>query len=242
MPFAQHGDREIFDEAMKDRPSIGFGKVTMHGYRAVYIKDQGVRGRVPYSPEDPNQKGLRVNIAIDFVITPIDATKPVISVLGVWDWASDFQDVIKPSMQNLAVKIAAIRSIEADSPNFVLLADGNELWYRYEWVKVVNKKTGQPYRVICFRDVYPDEATCKEAAKKEGAVVEAAMDAALPFPSGPTAADLDMQRDALKAFLEPYWKQANRDQKAFAEMLTKPPFNGLFTLDSDEVTSVMTPF
>jgi hypothetical protein len=239
MPFAQHTSGDVFDEAMTERPSIGFGKVSMDVYRVVLIKGQG---KVAYDAAIHDPMGKRPSVAIDFKITPIDATRPVLSVNTMLDWTPEFKDVVRPSLQNLAAKIAAIRSVQADAPTFNPLREANGLYFRFEWVKRPGNKAGETWKTLCFRDVYPDEATCKEAAKKEGAVAEAAMDNALPFPSGPTAADLDIQRDALKAFLEPYWIKAKSDQKVFAEMLTKPPFNGLFTLDSDEVSRVITPF
>lgn len=239
MPFAQHTSDDIYDEAMTERPNIGFGKVSMDVYRVVLIKGQG---KVAYQAEIHDPMGKRPSVAIDFKITPIEATRPVISVNTMLDWTPEFRDVVRPSLQNLAAKIAAIRSVQADDPLFNPLREANGLYFRYEWVTRPGNKAGETWKTLCFRDVYPDETSCQEAAKKEGAVAEEALNAALPFPSEPTADDLDKQRDALEAFLEPYWKQANRDQKVFAEMLTKPPFNDLFTLDSDEVKSVMTPF
>lgn len=244
MPYAEHSaPRDVYDEAMIERPAIGFGKVTINAYRVVLIKGQGVRGKVPYDPTIHDPLGLRVSVAVDFVITPLDATRPVISVPAMLDWTREFKDVVRPSLQLLGPKIAAIRDVKADDPTFNVLWEATGLFFKYEWVLRPDNKAGETWKTICFRDVYPNEASCKEAAKKEGAIAEN-LDDTMPFPSDPqpSTADLDAKREALRPFLSNFWTIAKGDKTVFALMLTKEPFNGLFTMDSPEVKAAMIPF
>jgi hypothetical protein len=244
-PIGQHSGRDIFDEAMTDRPTVGFGKVAVDAYRVVLIKGQG---KVAYDPNNPEHRKLRVNRGIDFKITPLDATKPIISIRTMLDTSPEFQQKVKPSIIRLVPQIAAIKGVDPEDKNFNPFWELPGLFVRYEWVLKPDNPEGKTYRTIAFTDVYPDEARCREAATKElGLKPETNLDQELPFPDD-TLNDPKVQQQpqdqkaTLAAFLPVFWQQAQQDQKAFAAILAKPPFNGVFTLEDPEVLKVIAGF
>jgi hypothetical protein len=230
MPAAQHNEpREYdpFDDAMTDEPSRFYGLLDVHAFTCVLIKGQG---KVPYDAALHN--GQRTSTAIEFTITPCDATKKLIT-REMLNWTRDFKGVVRPSIETLVEQIASVKGLTVGQ--FNPLREIGGMWVGGEFVPRPDNKPGETWTTLKFDAVYADEAACFEAAEVEPS-------GELPIDP-PGQAGADPERAAMAQFLPALWTQAAGDNDKFYELIaSNPMLSKHFNADSPEVNEVIAPF
>ena len=158
---AHNEPREIdpLDDAMTDEPSRFYGQLDVFAFTCVLIKGEG---KVAYDPAQHN--GLRTSTAIEFTVTPCDATKKMIQ-RDMLNWTSDFKGIARPSIEALAEQIAGIKGLTVGQ--FNPLREIDAMWVGGEFVPRPDNKEGETWTTLKFDAVYADAAACAEAAGVE---------------------------------------------------------------------------
>jgi hypothetical protein len=223
-----------FDQAMAPQISTFHGQVNSQAFKIAWQKDSFKAHQV-YDPAVHTGDSWKTGVMISLVITPLDPARKLIT-RDIMNFSREFSGVIRPSLEVLSTKIAAIRKLDAKACN--PLREVNGLWVAGEFVRRLDNKPDENWTTIKFLDVFATEVECAaHAAAAQNAEPQAAP--AAP-PTGATADDA--QRKTLAVFLPTLWNQAHRNTAEFAALLAaNPMLAGLFTLDSPEVKEVCVP-
>jgi len=220
-----HGVEDPYADAMADTPSRFAGRVKIEAYTCVLMKG---KGKIPFDPQI--HQGERTSTAIDITVEPLDATRKLAQRSSL-NWTADFRRVIRPSIEELAVKIAGIRGKDTSASDFNPLRELSGLWVSGEYVERPDNKPGDTWTTFKFTDVYSSEQECRLAV---GLADE--QDFA-------TQGKADEERAALAAFLPGLWIQAEQDQDKFEKLLEGHPLLAKhFDMDSPEVAAITVPF
>lgn len=218
-----------FDQAMTDAPRAFHGQVTTEAYKVVLKKGEKPR---PYDANADKGESTATMVAIH--IAPLDPTKKFIDRNAV-SFAAEFRQVIRPSIEALAPKIAAIRGVDVSTIN--PLREINQLWIAGRFVPRPDNKPGQTWTTIEFVDVFATSAECEAHAQATANGNGNGHEP--PAAPAPAQATADPQRSALAAFIPALWAQAGKSRDAFAALLKSNPMLATFTLDSPEVKAVI---
>jgi len=211
-------DFDPFDDAMTDEPQRFAGQVRVDAWKCVLKKGQG---KVPFDPVA--HKGERTSVAIDVTVEPLDPTRKLIE-RSMLNWTSDFKQVMRPSVERLAEKIAAIKGLEVGE--FNALREINELWVIGQFTERPDNKPGETWTTVEFLDVFGTMAECEAAYLDESE------------PESDAAAAEDLSQWA--AFLPPLWESAGHDKAKFETLLASNPMLAeRFSMTSAEVVNVV---
>ena len=167
-------------------------------------------------------------VMLEFIVTPLDPTKKLIAPRAIPQFSREFVGVIRPSIETLAVKVAAIKGADVKAIN--PLREINGLWIAGEFVPRPDNKPGETWTTLKFTDVWATREECEAHANSEQGEPEPEQ---APLHTG------DAQRAALAAFLPTLWTQAGKDKAKFAELLKGNAMLDGFAMDSPEVLAVM---
>jgi len=228
---AHNEPREIdpFKDAMTDEPRLFHGQLDVNAWTCVLVKGQG---KVPYDPQA--HQGQRTSTAIEFTVSPVDATQKLIQ-REMLNWTADFKGVCRPSVEALAEKIAKIKSLTVGQ--FNPLKEINEMWVKGEFVPRPDNKEGETWTTLKFLDVYPDEPACKNAAGVEDDGVTPGFETPAQSPA------VDPDRAAMAAFLPGLWEASGHEYAKFLESIASNPMTAKhFNETSPEVKKFEAPF
>lgn len=217
-----------FDSAMTEPPRFFHGQVRIEAFTVALKK-----GEKRQLYDSGIHKDWTQATAVSLHITPLDPTRKFIDRECV-SFGAEFAKVIRPSIQALTDKIAAIRGKKPEEIN--PLRELNGLYIAGEFVPRPDNKAGDTWTTIKFVDVFANAEECGAHAKAQGekpAVTIEDVDAT----AEPQAAD--PQRAALAQFLPTLWSQAGRDLEKFKALLAANPLLASFTVDSPEVKAVI---
>ena len=226
---AHNEPRNAFDDAMTDEPSLFHGQLDVAARTVVLVKGQG---KVDYDPQVHN--GKNTSTAIEFTISPIDATRKLIT-RETLNWVREFKGIIRPSIESLAEKIAKIKGLVVGE--FNPLKEISELWVSGEFVPRPDNKPGETWTTIKFTDVYPDEPACRNAAGVDDGVVPGFE------PAQPEPGHNDAMRAAMAQFLPAIWAQSGNEYAKFLTLITEHAMlSQHFNSTSPEVVKYQAPF
>jgi hypothetical protein len=220
--------QDEFDEAMSD-PVRGFhGQVSIEAYRIAWPKGD-FRAHAVYDPNTHKGGDWQQTVMINIIVTPLDPTRKLIA-REIPQFAREFVGVIRPSIEALAAKIAAIKGQDVKAIN--PLREINKLWVAGEFVPRPDNKAGETWTTIKFVDVWATREEC-EAHANQSTDAENGDAATEPAPNP------DAQRATLAAFLPAMWAQAGKDKAKMEELIKANSLLAGFTIDSPEVQAVM---
>lgn len=224
-----------FDEAMTPQTSTFHGQVDVQAFKIAWPKGD-FKARQAYDALTHKGDGWVTGTMVSLVITPLDATRKLIQ-REIPTFAREWNAVIRPSIEALAARIAAIKGVDAKTIN--PLRELHKLWIAGEWVPKPDNKPGETYTTVKFTEVWATQAECQAHATKTTNGDDPA--AHEPQPEPAPAAAPDVQRLALAAFLPALWQQAGRDPAKMTVLLQNNPIlaGAGFTLHSPEVQAVM---
>ena len=234
-------EHDAYDEAMTDEPSRFFGQVTIEAYTAYFHKDNN--GKWKSEPHNPELHGDEAEIAksengflttqVDITIAPISPTHKLISrSMGAKNRKRpEFQRVVRPSIEALSERIAAVTGLTVGQFNPLKAISG--LWIGGEFVP---RPDDPQWTTLKFTDIYANQPECAEAAAQYyNREIEAVTTPAEAEDNG-----RDAEKAALLPFIPPLWEQAQHNADKMAELLAQNPLlNQHFTMDSAEVREIV---
>jgi len=201
-----------FDAALTDEPQKFAGKLTTYAYTCVLVKGTG---KVPFDPEQ--HKGQRTSVAIDLTVESLNPTHNLIQ-REMLNWTADFKKIVRPSIEALVPRIAAIRGHEIGQ--FNPLKEISDLWVIGEFVERPDNAPDETWTTLRFQMVFGSEDECRAAY------------AELTEEETPTPAAVDNgQRAVMAQFLPNLWQQAGEDA---AELLALIQANPMLAEHVDE--------
>lgn len=214
-----------FDTAMNTeyRPTkMFFGQVSVDVYYCVLIKG---KGKEVFDPNQHKQDMRRTSISI--AIDPLPGSRAQFSVeRELIAESKEWAQIIKPSLRALNTDLRAIN---------------------HKWAQVELVPTGQTYTdnngetkertTVKFIRIFDSEGECIQAANDYfGHQAEPAETEPQPQPAS------NPERDVAARFIEPMWNACSHDVQKFQERLaTDPLLSKYFTIESPEVTAVISP-
>lgn len=218
--------QDEFDEAMTTPTRSFHGQLAVEARKVAYQKG-GFRDKVDYDATQHKGKDWYSTIILSFIVTPLDPTRKLVTREPP-QFAREFVGVIRPSIEALAEKVAAIKGADVKAIN--PLREINGLWIAGEFVPRPDNKPGETWTTLKFTDVWATREECEAHANSTQDEPEPEQ---APLPTG------DAQRAALAAFLPTLWTQAGQDKAKFAELLAANKMLEGFAMDSPEVLAVM---
>lgn len=231
-------DYDPFNDAMTPEPDFFYGQVHVEAFQGFFSKGQ--RGATPYdeNAHGPDQKHYLI---IEFTFTPLNPQRQIFSISTV-KWASEFNQVLRPSLETCAEQIAVIKRLIVGQ--FNPLREVNAMWVKCERVPRPDNAEDETWTTMSFLKVYATEAECTAAFEAETG--QSATPEPIPFETPPS--DVDPERAALAAFLPAMWEhaKAQADEEATRPLYMAQLLNDNrmlakhFTLESPEVKEIMT--
>ena len=218
--------QDEFDEAMTTPTRSFHGQLAVEARKVAYQKG-GFRDKVDYDATQHKGGDWYSTIILSFIVTPLDPTRKLVTREPP-QFAREFVGVIRPSIEALAEKVAAIKGADVKAIN--PLREINGLWIAGEFVPRPDNKPGETWTTLKFVDVWATREECEAHANSEQDEPEPEQ---APLHTG------DAQRAALAAFLPTLWTQAGKDKAKFAELLKGNAMLDGFAMDSPEVLAVM---
>lgn len=234
-----------WDEAMNppELPSGFHGKITVEAYTVMFVEDPqtGKKMKVPYDPQTvmPDGSDPRPVSVVKLGLIPVNENLKWDIFRELLVTSSDWTKITLPSIKD--VGIMQLKDLEG------------------KWAEVVMADTGRTYQsngetkqatTFKFVRLFPDEATCKEAAGIP--VSSPASTTSAPNQAAPNQASTPNQNGTERAtalkFLEIYVKnvcrQAKGDLEKARELLQvqiaqQALLAKYFTVDSPEVAELL---
>lgn len=237
--FTGYTAPDPYNAAMSDPPKLFAGEVRVSETRWVTFTNDGKNASGKdmwsmheYEPSLFQQanvtEGMFNASQVRFVIAPLDATLKFIEhEMGAKNRKSpEFAVVVRPSLELLAPRIAELRGVPySDSFRKQVIRHLKGLWVTGEFVP---RPKDPDWDTLKFTGVFATREECEQALSTGTTpIVET------------TEPTTDPQRVSLAEFLPFFWDQANKDPKAFLELIkANSMFDGVFDEGSPEVKAL----